>query len=97
MSAGCVPVAFAAGGPKEIISHGNTGFLFNDVKELCALTRPLLQDPNRSIALHMGQAATRSAEKFSSQHFMERVRTLLIKLSEPGTPAASNMTPKIFL
>jgi GT2 family glycosyltransferase len=97
MSAGCVPVAFAAGGPKEIISHGNTGFLFQDVKELCALTRPLLQDPNRSIALHMGQAAARSAEKFSSQHFMERVRTLLIKLSEPGTSAASNTAPKTFL
>ena len=44
MAAGAVPIAFSAGGHKEIIADADNGFLWKDVRQLLAKTRRLIDD-----------------------------------------------------
>jgi glycosyltransferase involved in cell wall biosynthesis len=71
MAAGKPVVATDAGGPREIIEHGETGLLveFEDPDGLAAAVLRCLQHPNQ--ALDMGQAARLRASRFSTSRYAE--------------------------
>jgi GT2 family glycosyltransferase/glycosyltransferase involved in cell wall biosynthesis len=77
MSAGCVPVVFAAGGPAEVVRDSVTGFLFSNEYKLCARTIELMDADDTELAVRMGQAASESAQAYGSEIFAARVRTLV--------------------
>jgi len=45
MGSGAIPLAFARGGPREIIAHARTGFLYRNLVELKTFTLCLAADP----------------------------------------------------
>jgi len=51
MSAGAVPIVHKAGGSREIIEDGKTGFLWRDEKEMISLTKELIADRNQILSL----------------------------------------------
>jgi glycosyltransferase involved in cell wall biosynthesis len=75
MSAGCVPIVVARGGQREIVSHGESGYLWNTVDELVLLTRSLLSSPEERTRI--AAAARERSRDFSRKQFAERCLTLL--------------------
>lgn len=75
MSAGCVPVVFAAGGPKEIVSDDENGFLFTDRNELFHKTKLLMTDAR--IWQRLSDAAQVRANDFSPERFSSQLKALL--------------------
>ncbi|MBI1747469.1 MAG: glycosyltransferase [Acidobacteria bacterium] len=43
----CVPIVNNGGGQKEIVAHGESGFLIGSLAELCEQTRQLISEPDR--------------------------------------------------
>src|SRR5208283_3857699 len=80
MSAGCVPVVFAAGGPAEVVRDSETGFLFSSEYKLCARTMELMGANGTEQATRMGQAASEAARAYGSEIFAARVRALVDRL-----------------
>ncbi len=75
MSAGCAVAAFNAGGPREIVTNGVDGFLYDTDQALLEVTRRLLADaPLRE---RIGGAAVLRAGAFSPEAFGRRVRDVL--------------------
>ncbi len=70
MSAGCVAMAFNAGGPREIINHGEDGFLWSDLDALVELTTRVLDEDFEAIRT----AACARAADFSPAAFIHRIR-----------------------
>jgi glycosyltransferase involved in cell wall biosynthesis len=70
MSAGCVPVAFDAGGPSEIIEHGINGFVWKTLDDLRSYTERLMVDD--ALWRTMSAAARLRAAGFSRQTFVEK-------------------------
>ena len=62
MSAGCVPVVHASGGPKEIV--GNTGFLWHEASEIPSLLAEASHSFDRLSSLCTQRAKTFSGEEF---------------------------------
>lgn len=60
MAAGAVPLVFNAGGQKEIIENGVSGFLWNSINELITATFKLMEDKGKLRAFSK-QAHQRSA------------------------------------
>ncbi len=75
MSAGAVPVVFAAGGHREIIKDSANGFVWARVSEMILKTKSLIDDPKtlRKMAL----SARRDSEAFSLARFEKEVRQLI--------------------
>ncbi|MEO6060301.1 MAG: glycosyltransferase [Thermoflexales bacterium] len=74
MSAGAVPVVFAAGGPAEIVTGGRDGLIWRAPSELMNQTLALLADPARWAAL--SAAAMARARDFETDAFTRRARGL---------------------
>lgn len=79
MRAGAVPVVFNAGGPAEIVSHGESGLIFNDADELVLLTAGLIRDLSRmeEMAKEAQAASRRFGRKAFDQGLMEAVEGVL--------------------
>jgi glycosyltransferase involved in cell wall biosynthesis len=77
MSAQCVPLAFNAGGPREIITHGADGFLYETTDSLVELTLDLLRDNGAGRRVVMGRAAGKTAERYTVERFIARMRQLV--------------------
>jgi glycosyltransferase involved in cell wall biosynthesis len=77
MSAECVALAFAAGGPCEIIRNGKTGFLFGSLDELVDQTAALLDPARTNERLTIARAASDAARRFSLDAFQDRVEQLV--------------------
>ena len=75
MSAGAVPVVFAAGGPAEVVQHDVNGLLYRSIDELVANTRALIDDPSRMARL--AAAAQASAQGYSRADNEAGVRRLV--------------------
>jgi glycosyltransferase involved in cell wall biosynthesis len=72
MSAGAVPVAFAAAGPLEAFTDGIEGHHFHDLEGLVGATAALLTDaPGRQA---MASAAAARAAVFGMDAFADRLR-----------------------
>jgi glycosyltransferase involved in cell wall biosynthesis len=88
MAAGCVPVVVNRGGQREIVTHGETGFLCSSIDEFAERTIELAADPRR--LNRMAAAAQDRAKEFARPVFVERMMALLRPhlggppVSEPG-------------
>ncbi|MBX6385488.1 MAG: glycosyltransferase [Microbispora sp.] len=77
MSAECVPLAFNAGGPREIIMHGVDGFLYASLEELADMTYQILAPGFAARRETMGKAAGRRAAAFSVDAFTRAIRRVI--------------------
>ncbi len=75
MSAGCIPVVINRGGQKEIVSHGESGYLWESMDELIAHSRTLISDGElrASVQAH----ARRRFYDFDREHFAKRLLSIL--------------------
>ena len=75
MSASCAPVVINKGGQKEIVSHGESGYLWNTLEELVGYTVALIED-GTLLGQMQNRARTRSTE-FDHEHFSRRLQALI--------------------
>ncbi len=78
MSAGCVPLAFNAGGPREIVTHGVDGILYDTLHGLADSAAQLLEPGTDHVREAMGHAAARRAAAFAPPIFHHRIRELVL-------------------
>jgi len=76
MGAGCIPLAFAAGGPTEIITDGYNGFLYNSEETLVERTAELLLSDEKNLATIRTLAKARATD-FSISHFSDAIISLV--------------------
>jgi glycosyltransferase involved in cell wall biosynthesis len=79
MSAGAVPFAFDAGGPRETIRPGINGHLWRDVDELVDLTRRLISTPARMNS--MSATAVADSRHFGAEGFLARMDAIIARLT----------------
>ena len=88
MSAGCVPIVFAAGGPLDIVADRRTGFHFRDTAELCERTLDVLDRMPGAEVAAMRQAAAAAAAGYDEPTFRARVLEIAGRfLSAQASPA----------
>lgn len=75
MSAGCVPVAYSAGGHKEIIESGINGYLWSGVDELVNISQKIVGTPKLLVTL--SKNAIKSSKKFGYEIFKKEVLHIL--------------------
>lgn len=75
MSAGVVPFAYKAGGFKETIDDGQTGFLWSSISELIKTTGKFIGDSRKVRAI--SKNAQENSKKFSEEEFEKQVVSLL--------------------
>ncbi len=80
MSARCIPVVFAAGGPAVIVQDGVTGFHFHTLDELAAVTRRLLETMPASEHDALRDAAEAAAQSYTEETFTQRVREIAARV-----------------
>jgi len=76
MSAGCIPIVINAGGQKEIVEQGLSGYKWNNLEELSYYTEKLLQSDD-SIIEEMSKSAISRAKQFSREVFSDNIRIIL--------------------
>lgn len=76
MAAGCLTFCYNAGGPKETIKDNETGFLFNNEKELFRKMNKLVKD-NELQQIIQKQAKNYVKKHFSYSVFEKNVRIIL--------------------
>ena len=79
MSAQTVSFALDAGGPREIITSGENGFLYKTLEEMSDITLKLLAAPS-SRAEEIGRAAAAHARRYSPEAFADRFEEIVKKL-----------------
>lgn len=90
MASGCISFCYNAGGPKELIQNGTTGFLFNSIEELEKQMTTILEDTQ--LQKHIRQ----NAHTFIQEHF--RYETLqkrvwqVMDISESFVPPVENLS-----
>lgn len=75
MSARCVPLVINRGGQKEIVSHGECGYLWNSVDELVELSLKLLADQN--LLATMQAKARERFRVFDREQFSRKLLSIL--------------------
>lgn len=75
MSYGCVPLVFATGGPKDIITDGIGGYRWNSNEELLDKTNSLIND--HQLFEKQSQKARKVAADYSSDKFYEKIEKII--------------------
>jgi glycosyltransferase involved in cell wall biosynthesis len=75
MSAGAVPVVYATGGQREIVTDKVDGYWWTDVDLLVSQTRRLANDP--ALCAELGHQAILSSKRFSRETFIAKVDQLI--------------------
>lgn len=75
MRARCVPVVPNAGGQPEIVTHGRSGFLCDDVEGMVAASLRLSADPD--LTSRMSSEAHRESLAYTADAFAERLEDVL--------------------
>ena len=75
MSASCIPVVIRKGGQKEIVSHGESGYLWESQEELIDYTASLIAFPERIQALQ--PRARERSRTFDRSHFSDALRSFI--------------------
>ncbi|HEX8598934.1 MAG TPA: glycosyltransferase family 4 protein [Chloroflexia bacterium] len=90
MSAGCVPIVIARGGQVEVVEHGVSGFLWDDLEELKALTlQYILADDAAKLKYRI--AATEASRRYSPGEFQARLDDIVAHLMR-GTSLSTKGT-----
>ncbi len=76
MSAGCIPVVYATGGPAEIVKHGVNGFLVVGVHEMAEWTIKILRGWETAAMQSVRAAAYETAKKYDKSAFRARMREI---------------------
>jgi len=79
MASGCAPVVIGKGGQREIVNHGQNGYLWNSLDELKRYTVQLTQDESLRDAL--SHSAASSLEKFDRPHFQAQLDKVLARMN----------------
>lgn len=74
MAAGCVPIIIGKGGHEEIVEDGQTGFLWNNLDELCDLTIKIIGDDD--LRKKISNKVQIRAQSFSKEKFIEKLNKL---------------------
>lgn len=82
MSTGAVPVVFGGGGQNEIV-RTDAGYRFSRLDELVEITRSLIEDDERRLALAEG--AAERARDFGFDRFSERLHEIVASIMEDDT------------
>jgi glycosyltransferase involved in cell wall biosynthesis len=85
MSAGAVPVVINSGGQREIVTHGEDGFLWEELSGLSDYTTRLIRD-ERLRSRMCARAVTTSA-RFSRTAFVESVNRIVERLASDARVA----------
>lgn len=75
MSAGTIPLAYSAGGHIEIISEGESGYLWKTKQELFNKTQILIKDKN--LQLKLSKNTRRSSDVYEYERFEAQVLEIL--------------------
>lgn len=75
MGAGAVPVVFNAGGQKEIITEGETGFLWDSIDECISKTKRVME--NETLWKMLSDAAREHAKNFSKETFCQKIYEII--------------------
>ncbi len=75
MAAGAVPIVFEAGGFREIVKNGETGFLWESEKELISLTEKLIGDKGQ--LLSFSNNALLASKRYGYEKFKNEIVPLL--------------------
>lgn len=78
MASGCVPVVIGKGGQREIVTHGENGFLWNSLEELKRYTLKLIE--SESLRNSMMVAAVSSLQKFNRKNFEAQIDKVLRRM-----------------
>lgn len=76
MSSSVVPIVINAGGQKEIVQEGNTGFLWKDLSELEEKTKEVMT--NKKLWETISKNAQERSKDFSSEEFCIKVHKYLL-------------------
>ncbi len=76
MAAGAIPIAIRKGGPAEIISQGQTGYLFSTLTDLLDLTRYIIDD-YQTLYPQLAPKLRHRAAYFSTSKFCHRLHQLI--------------------
>ncbi len=79
MSAGAVPLAFNAGGPRETVRPGVNGYLWTSTDELIQHTREL--GSNAALRDSMAAAAVEDSGQFGAGVFLARMDAIIARLT----------------
>lgn len=77
MSGGAVPVVYASGGQKEIVTDGVDGFWWDDIEGLTSQTTRLVNDT--TLRCRLGQQAIVSSKRFGKAAFAAQVDQLIAR------------------
>ena len=75
MRAGLVPLCYHLGGPRGIVEHTVSGYLYRDLDELQTYTLALASRPE--LLRRMSTAAVERAARFTRVHFDEALSSFL--------------------
>jgi glycosyltransferase involved in cell wall biosynthesis len=79
MSAGAVPLAFDAGGPRETIRPGANGYLWSSKDELIHRTRYLAS--NVAFMERMSATAVEDSKQYGAEVFLARMDAIITRLT----------------
>jgi glycosyltransferase involved in cell wall biosynthesis len=77
MCAGCIPVVIAKAGQLEIVTDGQSGFLFSSPRELASATRRLIEGHGQPWLEEMRERAASEVSRFDRVKFEQRLLALL--------------------
>jgi GT2 family glycosyltransferase/glycosyltransferase involved in cell wall biosynthesis len=89
MSARCIPIVFAAGGPATIVDDGVTGFHFQTLEQLAARTRQVLEEIPPATLGAIAAAAETAARGYGEVTFKAKVRDISFGLMSAWEDARS--------
>ena len=78
MRAGCVPIVINAGGQREIVENGVSGFLVRDLEEMVERSLSLARNPE--LCSSMGEQARSRSRLFTREAFERRIMSIIARL-----------------
>ena len=87
---GAVPVVVRRGGQPEIVEHGLSGYLWDDIAQLATYSAELARDTAKWSA--MSDAATKRARTFDGAQFVERFRAETARVGGLGIPLVAKLS-----
>lgn len=75
MGAGCVPVVYNAGGQKEIVQDGKSGYLVNNIESFISKTNVLIN--NEKLLLQISRLSVKESEKFAGNRFCTDLKKII--------------------